>query len=107
MSGSPPRRRYRSHGRGMTRKELLYAPDPFQHQQAASTARRYAVCDRRSQPVHCEATRKLMYETPEIARSTGQALQRITGKTYYFYPCPRKGKHFHLTTLARGNAVTG
>lgn len=39
-----------------------------------------------------------MYDTKEIAESTGEALQRARGLTYLAYQCPR-GTHWHLTTM--------
>lgn len=73
--------------------------------QLMSTARKFARADRRGNPIHCEFAGKLMYESQEIARSTGQALARLAGKAHFLYPCPR-GSHWHLTTEAenRGTA---
>lgn len=98
MAGSAPQRRYRRHGVN-TRGTMFGQPEPHVNVQAASVARRFARCDRRSNPLHCYRTRKLMYDSREIARSTGQQLERITGQAYWLYPCPPgTTKHFHLST---------
>jgi hypothetical protein len=79
-------------------------PDTVEAMQLQSIARRYARCDRQQRPIHCHTQGKLMYDSEEIAKSTGQALQRIKGETYYAYPCPNS-THFHLTTHGHGKAV--
>lgn len=99
MSGSPPRRSYRRQPRN-TRATLLGAPEPPTAARAASVARRFARCDRRSNPIYCHRTRKLIYDEREVAKSTGQQLERITGQAYWLYPCPPgTTKHYHLTTM--------
>lgn len=73
-----------------------------------SVARRFARVDRQHRPVHCEFARKLIYDTDEIARSTGQQLARLAARPHYLYPCgvrdPRLGgrHHWHLTTQPNG-----
>jgi hypothetical protein len=78
MSGTPPKRRYRRHGLN-TRGTLLGQPEPPVNVRAASIARRYARQDRRSNPIYCQRNRRLIYDQREVAKSTGQQLERITG----------------------------
>lgn len=78
-------------------RELGLAPREDYSLQLMSTARRYARADRRGNPIHCDHARKLMYETDEIARSTGQQLARLSGLDHFLYRCPA-GSHWHLTT---------
>lgn len=99
MSGTPPKRRYRRHGLN-TRGMLLGQPEPPVNVRAASIARRYARQDRRSNPIYCQRNRRLIYDQREVAKSTGQQLERITGRAYWIYPCPPSTtKHYHLTTM--------
>lgn len=99
MSGTPPKRSYRRRGLN-TRGTLLGQPEPSRNVQAASIARRYARCDRRSNPIHCQRNRRLIYDLREVAKSTGKQLERITGRAYWIYPCPSgTTKHYHLTTM--------
>lgn len=79
-------------------------PDPLEHMQAQSIARRYARCDRQHRPLHCHTQQKLMYDTKEIAKSTGEALQRLRKVPYFVYECPHS-RHWHLTTHGHGEAV--
>lgn len=79
-------------------------PDPVDHMQLQSVARRFARCDRHQAPLHCHVQNKLMYDSREVAKSTGQALQRLARHPYYLYRCPT-GNHWHLTTNATGEAV--
>lgn len=79
-------------------------PDDYVSMQAQSIARRYARKDRCQRPLHCGRQGKLMYDTEEIARSTGKALARVRGIPYTTYPCPGS-QHFHLTSEGnRGQA---
>jgi hypothetical protein len=81
-------------------------PDDYVAMQAQSIARRYALKDRAQRPLHCYAQGKLMYDTEEIARSTGEALQRVRGQAYTTYPC-RSGNHFHLTSMFQPESEVG
>jgi len=78
--------------------------DSVEAMQLQSIARRFARCDRQQRPIHCQTQGKLMYDSEEIATSTGQALQRIKGEQYYVYNCPHSN-HWHLTTHGHGKAV--
>lgn len=78
--------------------------DSVEAMQLQSIARRYARCDRQHRPIHCHNQGKLIYDSKEIAKSTGQALQRVHGSPQYVYPCPASG-HFHLTTHGPGESV--
>lgn len=99
MAGSPPERSYRRRGPN-TRASMLGQPEPPVSVRAASIARRYARCDRRYNPIYCDRNRKLMYDQREVAKSTGQQLECITGQAYWIYPCPPgTTKHYHLTTM--------
>lgn len=79
-------------------------PDPVDHMRLQSVARRFARCDRQQRPIHCHLQGKLMYDSREIAKSTGQALQRLARQPYFLYRCPT-GNHWHLTTNSTGEAV--
>ena len=80
-------------------------PDSVVHMQAQSIARRYARCDRQQRPLYCHTQQKLMYDSKEIAKSTGEALQRLRAIPYFVYPCPHSS-HWHLTTHGHGEAVS-
>jgi len=79
-------------------------PDDLISMQAQSIARRYARTDRQSRPLHCQTQGKLMYDSKEIAKSTGEALQRLRAVPYFVYPCPHS-VHWHLTTHGHGEPV--
>jgi hypothetical protein len=81
-------------------------PDDFVAMQAQSIARRFARQDRVGHPLHCYAQGKLMYDSEEIAKSTGEALQRVRGQQYTPYPC-RSGSHWHLTSMFQGEEQAG
>jgi hypothetical protein len=88
------------------RKLGLGAPKPDHSLQLMSTARRFARQDRCGRPIHCFFAKKLIYDTNEIARSTGQQLARIAAKPHFLYLCKshdtRGGNHWHLTTQQLG-----
>jgi hypothetical protein len=90
-------KRARSRNRLTGRGSHVGQPDDFVTMQAQSIARQYARKDRGGRPLHCHAQLKLMYDTQEVAQSTGEALERVRGMQYTTYEC-RHGQHFHLTT---------
>lgn len=91
-------------GRSLTgRGSHIGQPDNFVAMQAQAIARRYARKDRAQRPLHCYVQSKLMYDTEEIAKSTGEALGRVRGLVYTVYGC-RRGDHFHLTTMDQEEA---
>jgi hypothetical protein len=79
-----------------SRKNLLGQPHSEFRLKVMSIARRYARSDRRGNPLYCNVFGKLMYDSKEIALSTGAAITRASGNIQYVHPCPR-ASHWHLT----------
>jgi hypothetical protein len=90
----------------MRRRLAMGSPKPDHSAALMSVARRFARCDRQLRPIHCEFAKKLIYDSDEIARSTGQQLARLAGRPHFLYRCkshdPRGGNHWHLTTQPHG-----